>query len=70
MLSYLFYVLFCPDERKVDLAQPEFEGLWSHHKPYNVPTESNTVKLPGASKMEKVNIGPLTKIDLDRAYHT
>lgn len=41
------------DERKVDLAQPEFEGLWSHHKPYNVPTESNTVKLPGASKMEK-----------------
>jgi hypothetical protein len=57
------------DERKVDLAQPEFEGLWSHHKPYNVPTESNTVKLPGASKMEKVNIGPLTKIDHRFLHH-
>ncbi|CAG2192853.1 unnamed protein product [Mytilus edulis] len=41
------------DERKVDLAQPEFQGLWSEHKPYKVPSETNTVKLPGASKMEK-----------------
>ncbi|XP_071146387.1 cilia- and flagella-associated protein 74-like isoform X1 [Mytilus edulis] len=41
------------DERKVDLAQPEFQGLWSEHKPYKVPSETHTVKLPGASKMEK-----------------
>jgi hypothetical protein len=40
----------------VDLAKPEFEGLWDHHKPYNVPKDidSSPLKLPGASKMDKV----------------
>lgn len=41
--------------QEVDLAKPEFEGLWDHHKPYKVPKEPDTspLKLPGASKMDK-----------------
>jgi hypothetical protein len=43
-------------ENAVDLAKPEFEGLWDHHKPYKVPkdTESSPLKTLGASKMDKV----------------
>ncbi|XP_061162453.1 cilia- and flagella-associated protein 74-like [Saccostrea echinata] len=41
-------------EEKVDLAVPEFEGLWDQHKPYRVPKDTeSTVKLPNGSKMEK-----------------
>ena len=42
------------DEGNVDLAKPEFEGLWDKHKPYKVPKEEGGIKLPGATKMEKV----------------
>ncbi|XP_056018167.1 cilia- and flagella-associated protein 74-like isoform X2 [Ostrea edulis] len=42
------------DEEKVDLAVPEFEGLWDQHKPYRVPKDTeSTLKLPNGSKMEK-----------------
>jgi hypothetical protein len=41
-------------EGAVDLAKPEFEGLWSQHKPYKVPKDSDAgPKVPGASKMEQ-----------------
>ncbi|XP_053379519.1 cilia- and flagella-associated protein 74-like isoform X2 [Mercenaria mercenaria] len=42
-------------ETAVDLAKPEFEGLWDHHKPYTVPkdTDSSPLKTLGASKMDK-----------------
>ncbi|XP_062567016.1 cilia- and flagella-associated protein 74-like isoform X4 [Saccostrea cucullata] len=41
-------------EEKVDLAVPEFEGLWDQHKPYRVPKDTeSTLKLPNGSKMEK-----------------
>ena len=41
----------------VDLAKPEFEGLWDTHKPYKVPkeVESSPLKIAGASKMDKVS---------------
>lgn len=39
----------------MDLAVPEFEGLWDQHKPYKVPKDAETsLKLPNGSKMEKV----------------
>ena len=40
----------------MNLAKPEFEGLWDTHKPYKVPkeVESSPLKIPGASKMDKV----------------
>ncbi|XP_052759795.1 cilia- and flagella-associated protein 74-like isoform X2 [Mya arenaria] len=43
------------DETAVDLAKPEFEGLWDHHKPYTVPKDidSSPLKTLGASKMDK-----------------
>ncbi|KAL3862108.1 hypothetical protein ACJMK2_008101 [Sinanodonta woodiana] len=43
------------EETNVDLAKPEFEGLWDRHKPYKVPKEIETspLKIPGASKMDK-----------------
>ncbi|XP_052267472.1 cilia- and flagella-associated protein 74-like isoform X2 [Dreissena polymorpha] len=43
------------DENAVDLAKPEFEGLWDHHKPYTMPKDldASPLKLPGASKMDK-----------------
>ncbi|KAK3105163.1 hypothetical protein FSP39_018521 [Pinctada imbricata] len=41
------------DENKVDLAVPEFEGLWDTHKPYKVPKDMETIRLPGGTKMEK-----------------
>ena len=42
----------------VDLAKPEFEGLWDTHKPYKVPkeVEVSPLKIAGASKMDKVNL--------------
>jgi len=47
------------DQEAVDLAKPEFEGLWDHHKPYKVPrdVDQSPLKLPGASKMDKVCTG-------------
>ncbi|KAL4221191.1 hypothetical protein ACF0H5_019455 [Mactra antiquata] len=47
------------DMNAVDLAKPEFEGLWDHHKPYKPPKdyESAALKLPGASKMDKAILG-------------
>lgn len=42
------------EEEKVNLAVPEFEGLWDQHKPYKVPKDTeSTLKLPNGSKMEK-----------------
>ncbi|XP_041377895.1 cilia- and flagella-associated protein 74-like isoform X2 [Gigantopelta aegis] len=42
------------EEDSVDLAKPEFEGLWDQHKPYHVPKDIDmAAKPPGASKMEK-----------------
>ncbi|XP_033763578.1 cilia- and flagella-associated protein 74-like isoform X1 [Pecten maximus] len=42
------------EELKLDLAEPEFEGLWDQHKPYKVPKDSeSTLKLPGATKMDR-----------------
>lgn len=48
--------IFFLDQNAVDLAKPEFEGLWDHHKPYTVPKDIDTspLKIPGASKMDKV----------------
>lgn len=43
------------EELKVDLAEPEFEGLWDQHKPYKVPKDTeSTLKLPGATTMDRV----------------
>ncbi|XP_046572911.1 LOW QUALITY PROTEIN: cilia- and flagella-associated protein 74-like [Haliotis rubra] len=42
------------DDQHVNLAKPEFEGLWDQHKPYKVPKDVDShVKLPGASKMDQ-----------------
>ena len=40
----------------VNLAKPEFEGLWESHKPYKVPKDvaASPLKTVGASKMDKV----------------
>ena len=39
------------------LAKPEFEGIWDKHKPYRAPKDNDgEIKLPGASKMEKVGM--------------
>ena len=52
-LFFLRYLLTEEDGR--ELSKPEFEGLWDQHKPYKVPKDiDDKVKLPGASKMEKV----------------
>ncbi|XP_013404073.1 cilia- and flagella-associated protein 74-like, partial [Lingula anatina] len=42
-------------EANVDLAKPEFEGMWDKHKPYRVPKDAAEpiIKHPGASKMEQ-----------------
>ncbi|XP_064642380.1 cilia- and flagella-associated protein 74-like [Lineus longissimus] len=41
-------------EGALDLAKPEFEGLWNQHKPYKVPKDVDAgPKVPGASKMEQ-----------------
>lgn len=43
------------DGRGVNLAVPEFEGLWDQHKPYTVPKDiDGPRKIPGATKMEMV----------------
>lgn len=42
------------DETNINLAKPEFEGLWDKHKPYKVPKDEGGIRLPGATKMEKV----------------
>lgn len=56
----------------MDLAVPEFEGLWDQHKPYKVPKDAETsLKLPNGSKMEKVGaflkfpccFGPFTSFE-------
>ena len=39
----------------MNLAKPEFEGLWDKHKAYKVPKDADpSFTLPGASTMEKV----------------
>ncbi|XP_074655233.1 cilia- and flagella-associated protein 74-like isoform X2 [Tubulanus polymorphus] len=41
-------------ESAVNLAEPEFEGLWDQHKHYNVPKDVVAVHtIPGGSKMEQ-----------------
>ena len=42
------------DETNINLAKPEFEGLWDKHKPYKVSKDEGGIRLPGATKMEKV----------------
>ena len=48
------YSLMTADETNINLAKPEFEGLWDKHKPYKVPKDEGGIRLPGATKMEKV----------------
>ncbi len=49
-------VCYLIDEGNANMAKPEFEGLWDKHKPYKVPKEDGGIKLPGATKMEKVGV--------------
>ena len=36
------------------MAKPEFEGLWDKHRPYKVPKDEGGIRLPGATRMQKV----------------
>ncbi|KAL5014796.1 hypothetical protein ScPMuIL_009066 [Solemya velum] len=54
LTSFFVIFFFFEDECHQNLAKPEFEGLWDQHKPYNVPSDTDSgLKLPGASKMDK-----------------
>ncbi len=40
----------------MNLAKPEFDGLWDQHKPYKVPKDQDVnLKMPGATKMDRVS---------------
>ncbi|KAI0214109.1 Cilia- and flagella-associated protein 74 [Lamellibrachia satsuma] len=42
------------EEEGVNLAKPEFEGLWDQHKPYKAPRDGSVnLKPAGGSKMQK-----------------